>query len=108
MSAEHKRLATMLLSHYAKDKQITVTNEVSDFLIRSIRNTVDLEREIRKAMAQHVADALLGKSRIQFSDTATSFSKKFRADAWIFTPDEIADLAVGCYEAGLRSKEVNL
>lgn len=108
MNAEQKRLATVLLAQYAKDKQITVQSEVSEFLVRSIRNKVDLELEIRRAIVNQVAEDLLKKSRIQFTDSVTSISKKFRADAWIFTPQEIADLAVACYEAGLQSKGIEL
>jgi hypothetical protein len=39
---------------------------------------------------------------------ATVHTKKFRADGWIFTPQEIAELAVACYDAGLRSQGVEL
>lgn len=107
MNAEEKRLATMLLGHYAKDKQMTVINEVSHDLVSSIRGSVDLERELRRSIAAEVAQELLKKSRIQWAETTDSYTKKFRADAWIFTPEEIAELAVACYEAGLRSREVN-
>ena len=108
MNAEQKRLATMLLGHFARDKQLTVTNEVSHSLVSSIRGTVDLERELRRSMAMEVAQELLKKSRIQWTDTVDNYTKKFRADAWIFTPDEIGELAIACYEAGRNSQEINL
>lgn len=108
MNAEQKRLATMLLGTYAKDKQITVQNEVSSNLVSALKDGVHLDGVIRRAIAEEVCNELLKKSRIQWADSTTSFSKRFRADAWIFTPEEIAELALDCYEAGLRSKEVVL
>ena len=108
MNAEQKRLATMLLANYAKDKQITVQNEVSDGLIMAIQSQADLVAEIRKQLAQNIGAELMKKSRIAWTDSMSSYGKKYRADAWIFTPKEIAELALDCYEAGLRSKEVVL
>jgi hypothetical protein len=108
MNAEQKRLATMLLGHYAKGGQITVQNEVSDGLIMAIKDRVDLVNEIRKQLSQHVGVELMKKSRIAWTDSMSSYGKKYRADAWIFTPEEIAELAINCFEAGLRSQEVNL
>lgn len=108
MNAEQKRLATMLLATYAKDKQITVQNEVSDGLIMAIQSQADLVAEIRKHLAQHIGVELMKKSRIAWTDSMSSYGKKYRADAWIFTPNEIAELVLDCYEAGLRSKEVVL
>jgi hypothetical protein len=108
MNSEQKRLATMLLGQYAKGGQITVQNEVSDGLIMAIKDRVDLVAEIRKQLAQNIGVELMKKSRIQWTDSMNSYGKTYRADAWIFTPEEIAELVINCYEAGLRSQEVNL
>lgn len=98
----------MLLAQYAKDKQLTMQNEVSDLLILSIKDRVDLVAEIRKQLANGIGHELMKKARIAWTDSMSSYGKKYRADAWIFTPEEIAELVLNCYDAGLRSKEVNL
>lgn len=108
MNAEQKRLATMLLGQYAKGGQITMQNEVSDQLVIAIKDRVDLVTEIRRQLAQGIGRELLNKSRIAWMDQATQWGRTYRADAWIFTPEEIAELVLNCYEAGLRSKEISL
>ena len=106
MNAEQKALARQLLST-AGPNQLKINNAVSTSVLE-LAKEASLRSLIPRGLAQELANEMIKRSVIERVETTENFGISFRAVVWAFTPEQIAEFALACYERGLKASEVAL